>query len=371
MVNAILPSRDRQGSQKSSASRWNQTGLIHNAGRITGVDLGSRSVKLVASRWNKSNYRVTHAHCMEWSHSYANLDRAIPALVEWLNEYGDPDSRELAISLPNEIIDQEIIELPPEIAVSPSRANLDKFAREVLADLIGESAKNAIYDGWLNSNGRSSTLNLVWTDREYVTRLAQQLANARWFCRSMEIASVVQVRTADFNTDTSSGKLLLDLCGSSVSFLWILNGVPQYRRWKIPLGAQTPSEIVAQKMNISSTQASVLLASSGIHADPALQLRSLVKQLERCLEEYLNNLEYEINRTRQYLNRQYPEFPLREVMLTGGVGSLVGLDRRLSERLALNTQAMTVPAYCDWDAAIDFSPQFSVAATLAHPVVPS
>lgn len=358
-------------SAKSNARRQSPLSLNSKhptSGAITGIDLGIVAGKLVAARWNKnSSAVVTNAHCLPWSSSiFSDAKTLASTLLEWLNEYGNLQATDVALSLPSLLVDQETIEIPADID-GTNQAALSSFAKDSVLQILGTSANNAIYDGWTSTTGGLRNLHLVWTDRTYTRTLVQTLAASGWFCRAIEVAPVALVRAAHGDRSEYTSQLIVDLSGSNASFIWSENGQSKYLRKQILLSQLTPAELVANQFNVHPLEAEVLLETVGIQPDEqGMEMSLLPNKLLSAVHSYLQALSYEIGRTRQYLGRLQANQPLQEIVLCGGVGRIAGLSSWLEAHLGIQVRLAAQTEGLIWNAATPFTAQFAVATALAY-----
>jgi len=331
-----------------------------------GLAFQERSAHLVAGQMHAGRYTVVAAAQLALAQAFSEQPvAALQATKKWLTEELGYCPGQVVATLPSDAMDYEAIELSATAAESASGAGSSDWAAmaaESLEHLLGSEAGQATYDYWVSQSTAvlpaPPMLHLVWTAEETARLLGQGLAVGGRMLRSLGTPLSALARCSTW-TQPEDSVLVVDIEDTTVTLIWCQQGEPCYVRHQIQFTDRSAAASLAARRGVSRQTAESTLVRWGICPDS--DLPPLGEVVASCLQDWLERLCYEIQRTVRYLVVQQGRALSPRIALCGSSATILGLAPWLSNALGLSVVAVTPPSAVRWKSAQPYDPSYAMA----------
>jgi Tfp pilus assembly PilM family ATPase len=234
-----------------------------------------------------------------------------------------------------------------------------------MRELLGDDAAQVSYDFWVTEASQTTTMHLAWTPRDLVTEVAEGLRRSRWRVKAIDLPVAALARLGQFS-DRPESQLIVDVSHADANFVWSKFGEPNYLRTRISLGGQPPTAILAARRQISLAAAETSLERWGLQSH---DMPSLTELHEACLNDWLDRLSYEIQRTLQFIHAGQPTETRPGVLLCGDAGDIRGIAEWLGRHLQANVDAVEPGDHATWTSAQPYRRTYAMALSNSRPGV--
>lgn len=319
------------------------------------VDLGDHSAKVVLGAKRGARMEVTAAVRVPLpSDQEAGLQGRVAALAENLREWCGVAVNPLRCSLPASLTDYESAELPSDLK------DVEPIALDVIRQLHGD-LDEVTWDYWRTSGellgGRHDALHLVWASNQDIGPVLAEFKRAGLACAALDSAPTALPAVVP---DDERLRLIVDLGHNAAEFVVAWGSQTVYARRRVAVGAAALTDQLAESLGVQRTSAETLLEDWGQLVDANCPSAMVAK---RC-EDWLQKLQFELQRTLAYLDNRITHTDLTEIVFTGGGAAVRGMAQWVEQRLGTPSSPAGVPAHVDWRAATPYSPVFAQALAL-------
>lgn len=330
---------------------------------ILGIDVGGSACKFVCLERRGDRRTVTRAGTLNYTaDDWQDPVQVMETITHWLASAAGTRRGHFSACLPSSASDYEALTATTPPSEEPQQ--LAAWAQEAWEDLLGAQVKQCSMDFWWEPTNQG-TLHLAWTPSQLAIQVSDAIRKLGWYCDSLEIAitALADVGSESQVTSSSHGdhRLVLDINANEVTCVYVTDGVPSYHRNRIQIASASAPELLAAKRGLSLETATRALSYWGVRKDCGL---ALADTHEACLQEWLEGLTYELQRTLKYVSSRYGNSPAPRIILCGGGSELAGLDTWLTEQTESTVEIAGMPADIDWQTAEPYSSRYAQALAL-------
>lgn len=342
-----------------------------------GLDIGSRLVKAVQLARGANGAWTTRALSVfpRATNNGGKLD------VNEANRIGDVlfrqgfIGREIVLAIPDDKLLAANLELPPRSGEIP----LDQIARAEFGRSLKVESEALEFAYWdLPAPARAARATHVMgvgcrhSDCEPAIDAFEA---AGYELRAMEVEACALTR-ACFPVSAPPDQItaIVDIGWQAVRLFVVYQSVVSYRRTLAGMGLARAVKEIARLLGITEDHESMpqilglaTLAEAPATADVPTDIAGGIDDVRRLLQSHFDAVASEVTTSLSYTGHQYPDAPVRRVLLTGGGARIDGLPAHLSARL--NVETIPVRAaelvQCD-DAQLAQSTAMTLAIGLAQ-----
>jgi type IV pilus assembly protein PilM len=315
-----------------------------------GIDVGTRSVKLVQVERARDSFRISTRWTLE---SKINLPEPASQNTdhEWAVCLPHPKSlrslftgRDCAAVLSMSLVDFRILEIPSPANEEEQRQMLGE---ELAADL-GKEPSDLAFDGWELGNENGSPVNLkkmatIAIPKSTAEQVNNSLLAAGLECRALDglpsaLARAVKMSGLD---DPNQAIIAVDLAYQCPMFVLVKGGRALFARTLRGVGLKSIMQPLETNLCISADQCQQLLSCYGVAHSGQAPVVATQKTMQ-LISNPLYNLVAEINRTIQYVGTQFRSLKPNKLRLFGGGALIKHLPEYLSERLRIQVAPWTL-----------------------------
>jgi len=327
---------------------------------ILGLDVGSQAAKAVLVRHGRMRDVLRAETLVLPPHPEPSLSRLLETLVPWLAGLREIGGRDFIGSLPSEMVDYESWELSESELIDEE---IRRQADQTLQQLLGEECNAVSGDYWVSQHLPGQVhLHLTWTSSQWAGGLVEGSGRAGWSCRQLE-PPVLALARAGRDHQPLRPRLVADLGPGTVTLVWTVDGQPHYLRNRIRFAAVSAVDAVATALSLSPPNVETLLKQWGVVGGESAPISQL---LQTALEDWLDQLAFELRRTTHYLQHRHGPQVVEELVLCGRGAEIAGLPNWLTERVGLPVREASLPPDTRWLAAQPFGPGYAQALALAR-----
>jgi type IV pilus assembly protein PilM len=311
-----------------------KVGVVNADGHAIGVDIGARSVRaaVLAPGTLDGRPSVTVHGLAEVElppgavvNGVVSDQGAVTRALQSLWQANKFECRSVIVGITNQQVvvrDLVLPNLPPEQMVKA----LPFQAREIVPLPLDQVILDFTPLGPADPNAETITGLLVAAPREPVSAAVQAVERAGLRVARVDLSSFAVLRSiAD---ERLAVEAVIDIGAHLTSIVIHNQGIPKVVR-AVPRGGQELTDLLVAKCGIDQAEAEAAKCSEGLIGSD--------RQTVDIVEQGLRPIIAEIRSSVQYFGSTNPGARLERVSLTGGGAALPGLDRALSEALAVPT----------------------------------
>ena len=345
---------------------WMQPGWIKRA-RLSpiGLDLGAREIKAAQlMRGSDGAWKVIASAIIPREQGNDVALSAQIARVRGVLDRRGFRGHGVVIAVPGAKLLASNLELPQRAAETP----LDDIARIEFCRTHKQPAEALEFDYWdLPAPARA-------TRATHVMGVGCTIADSEPIVDACEAAGL-DVIAADVDgcaltracspmlAPTGEITAILDLGWQSTRLFVVHQSIVTYRRALEGYGMERLSRTVSEQLEIDAEVVDHLFRTSGLNEpSPADDESTVAEEARRLVRSHLDAVVAEVLTSLSYAAHQYPDAPVRRVLLVGGAASVPGVVEYLAAMLGVDTRLVRVSAVTSGDAAAD---EYDAAGVLA------
>ncbi|MBI5469387.1 MAG: type IV pilus assembly protein PilM [Deltaproteobacteria bacterium] len=327
---------------------------------LTGIDIGSYSVKLVAFGGRPGAYSLKAAACFKLPSERGQAKPVEPGFLSEMIRSQRAAGRRVAALFTGHSLIFKHLHLPE----MPEKDLKEAVKWEVRKEL-SIAPDDLVSDYVLAGRGKDKTLSIIAfaamkNEIESEMRLFKE---AGVDLRALDAAPTALLSAFDLNNEWEPGVNygMLDVGETKSTFAILKDKTLSFVR-EISVGGGDITRSLAQALNIDHTEAEYMKVSSGLTGDKAA-LKAMTAPLER--------LSTELHRSIDYYQAQFREGGVSKLFLSGGTARLIGIDGLITTLTGIQSypddplRKIKIPKGIDRQALGAIAPCLSIAAGLA------
>lgn len=308
--------------------------LIKN---LIGLDIGSRSVKLIKLRKIKDKIELEKARIIEFEDI-----KSMPQAVSNLLKSEKISSSKAAIFVSGRSVFTRFAKLP-----KISKKKIDQIVKYEAQQQIPFPIDKVIWDYQLFEDAKTSEVEIFLSavKKDIIDNLYQQFSKVKELdIVSIQVAPIALYNILKFNGEIKDNSIVVDF-GAKTTDLIITRGRQLWIR-SIPMGGNDLTSALSKGLNLTIKEAENLKRKEGITlvgatGDENLTPRSdlISKIVNTVLSEFLA----EISRSINYYKSQFDKTAVfKEVLLTGGASKIRYIERSFEHNLKIKTKRVNL-----------------------------
>lgn len=310
-----------------------QSSLIYHKGSLFGIDIGSRSAKLVSVRKTGKGIEVL---------AYGHADFSVETVVEGI--VVDPESlaqtlrplitqaigsaklgtHKVTTALPVSQVFTRILQLPPMDPADLIEAVKLEAEQSIPIPQTDLYMDHEIIGTSKTANGDTHTdVLLVAAPRAIVDSYVKLFGLLGFDIAAIEVSLMAIARTLVYTHQISGPTLIVDF-GSGSADLAVFDKVIRLTGTS-PIGGDQISQALAKNLGITIEQANEIKYRFGLGPS------GLQAKIFEAIMPQLKSLVSEINKASKYYLDRNPNHQITTIVLSGGGASMPGLSQYLSE----------------------------------------
>ncbi len=334
--------------------------MLWSSKNLTGVDIGSYSVKLVAFSGRPGAYSLKAAACFKLPSERGQAKLVEPGLLSEMIRSQKAAGRHVSALFTGHSLIFKHLHLPE----MPERDLKEAVKWEVRKEL-SIAPDDLVSDYVLAGRGKDKTLSIIAfaamkNEIETEMRLFKE---AGVDLRALDAAPTALLSAFDLNNEWEPGVNygMLDIGAAKSTFAIFRNKTLSFVR-EISVGGGDITRSLAQALNIDSAEAEDMKVSSGLTGDKTA-LNAMTAPLER--------LSTELHRSFDYYQAQFREGGVSKLFLSGGTARMIGIEGLITTLTGIHSytddplRKIKIPGSFDRQALGAIAPCLSIAAGLA------
>ena len=308
-----------------------------------GIDLDGRSIRAVQLSGSPRGWCLQAAATLPRQRSNVPITpEEVAALVRMFPKHGFTGS-EVVLALPADRLITSILDMPPRSSGAP----VNQIARSELARMHQCDPRAIEMASWAlpqPARAGSSTPTMVcacaYADAEGLIKLFERCGH---HVTAIDIRSRALLRACGpVLTEPDAITAIVELGWDQVHLVAMHGSLVAYDRALTEAGIERLIEALVAKSSLDRPAAEALLREGGLDAENAgsEQVKRARKPITR-VEMHFDMIADELSTPMSYLANQYPDIPVRGVVLTGSCALIPGLAEYMAARLELDVRVVT------------------------------
>ncbi|MDO8444491.1 MAG: type IV pilus assembly protein PilM [Deltaproteobacteria bacterium] len=325
-VSPDLPSNYPQTTNKSISERFFG---IFSRKNLTGLDIGSTSIKFVKLSEEGKSYLLVDAGYVKLGHE-AGEDETIDGLKRLLRQYGIRNEKVSSLLVSKSMIFTEMI-----LPAMPD-ADLKEAVRWEIKKVM-DSQEDTVIDYIINNetveDGKKKLSILAFAvRRDEVLHHVKLLKDASLIPAALDVGPMALLSAFDYNYGWEKEKryAILDIGASKTTLSILSSGSVRFIRF-IPLAGNDITRSIQDEEHIDFQAAEdkkVQYASSPDEAQSSVQ---------KAIASFIEGMTMEVRRSFIYYKAQKREGEIDGVLISGGCAKIKGIDRLIGDSIGIPT----------------------------------
>lgn len=334
--------------------------LLKRSRFLLGLEIGNSSLQAVVIHGTPLESRVLAAFHLPVTLTDLQRPQSLFRLLSLrFRDAGIPRGTACHMALPSALVDYQSLGLPEQdFSATPT----DALAENAMRQMMGDEIHQAVFDYWLTElPSMRRELNLCWSNAEFSGQYIRAAVRAGLNPIGIEPPVCSLARVASWGPSKTQ-QLCIHLGGREATFVWCVAGQACYVRNQIFWSQESAAHALSGSQDVDLQSARHLLRRYGI---VEATTHGIANENGRRLNEWLEGLLFEIQRTCQFLRGRNGSGAIEELCLCGETAEIPGIGQWLQNRTGLQTRVVAAPVTCGWESAEQYSPLYAPALALA------